>query len=93
MASELEIDKREIIDTRACYYHENQHKIYRPTNDAMTVIAPFVETVVVKKYVHEDEQPQVNPDVAFDIQMLAYVEIVHQWGEQIADIGETCGSK
>ena len=86
MASELEIDEWEIIDTRACYYHENQHEIDGPTDDSRTIVAPFVETCVEQQHVQEDEQSEVNPDAVFDVEMLAHIEVVYQRSEQIADV-------
>ena len=81
MASELEIDKWEIIDTWACYYHENQHKIDCPADYGRTVFAPFVETCVKQQYIDKYEQSEVNPDAVFDVEMFAYTEIVDQRGE------------
>ena len=93
MASELEIDKWEIIDTWASYYHENQHEIDGPTDDSRTIVAPFVETCVEQQHVQKNEQTEVNPDIAFDVEMLAHIEVVYQRSEQIADVGEAGGAE
>ena len=93
MASELEIDEREIIYTWTSYYHENQHEIDSPTNHGWAIVTPFVETAVEQQHIQNDEHSEVNPDAVFDIEMLPNAEIVDQRGEQIADIREAGGSK
>ena len=90
MASELEIDKREIVYARACYYHENQHEIDCPTDNGGTVVAPFVDARVVKQHINKDKQSEINPDVAFYVKVFAHIEIVHKRSEQITDVCEAC---
>ena len=61
MVLELEIDEREVVDTRKSDGAEHQHHIDDPAGHQGHVAAPTVETAVLQHKIGNDEQSKEDP--------------------------------
>ena len=90
MALELEIDEREVVDTRKSDGAKHQHHIDHPSWHQRNTTAPTVETMVLEHDIGKDEQRQEDPKLGIDVELLPHsklAESTHKHGLDVRQVG------
>ena len=93
MASELEIDEREVIDTGEDDGAEHQYGINGPSQNHGLLDAPLVETAVFQHHVGEHEQAEEEPHLGVDGELLSRAELTEGSGEHRLHVAEVGGAE